>query len=76
MNEIVTAVTTISDMNAQIASAAEEQSAMTEEITININNISDATAHALGKSEDTASASADLQRLAQELEGVVRKFRI
>ncbi len=76
LTEIVGAVTTISDMNTQIASAAEEQSAVTEEITRNINNINDAAEHALDNSREAASAGEALAGLAEDLHLIVHKFKM
>jgi methyl-accepting chemotaxis protein len=70
------AVTKISDMNTQIASAAEEQSAVTEEINrsiVNINQVAEQSATGAGH---VASASDDLARLAEQLKGLVENFKI
>jgi methyl-accepting chemotaxis protein len=70
------AVTRISDMNTQIASAAEEQSAVTEEINrsiVNINQVAEQSATGAGH---VASASDDLARLAEQLKGLVGNFKI
>lgn len=73
---IANAVATISDMNTQIASAAEEQSAVTEEMNrniININHVSEQTA--TGATQTTA-ASEELARLAANLQGLIGQFKI
>ena len=73
---ITRAVTTISEMNTQIASAAEEQSATTEEMNkniININQIADETANS---ADQSTSASAELSKLAAELQHLVSQFKI
>ena len=71
---ITQAVDEIDIMNAQIASAAEEQSAVAEEINRNIVNISDeATATSEG-AKQSASASGELARQAQHLDGLVAQF--
>ena len=75
LTEIVGAVTTISDMNTQIASAAEEQSAVTEEITRNINNINDAAENALNNSQEAADTGEALAGLAKDLHLIVHKFK-
>jgi methyl-accepting chemotaxis protein len=73
---IAGAVTTINDMNTQIASAAEEQSAVAEEINRNIVNISHVSTQTADGSEQTAQASIELARLALDLQGLVARFKI
>ena len=73
---ITRAVTTINEMNTHIASAAEEQSATTEEMNkniININQLADETANSASQS---TSASAELSKLATDLQGLVGQFKI
>jgi methyl-accepting chemotaxis protein len=76
LDAIVGAVKTINDMNAQIASASEEQSAVAEEINKNITNISDVAQHTADGAAQTASASQQLAQLAEELQGLVNRFRM
>jgi methyl-accepting chemotaxis protein len=73
---IAGAVSTINDMNTQIASAAEEQSAVAEEINRNITTISHAADQTANGAEQTASASEDLARLAAQLQGLVGQFKV
>ena len=73
---ITRAVTTISEMNIQIASAAEEQSATTEEMNkniININQLADETANS---ADQSTAASAELSKLAADLQSLVSQFKI
>lgn len=75
--EAITAVVDrIKSMNMQIASAAEEQSATTEEINRNIVNISDVAEQAATGAHQTANSSDDLARLAVELQDQVGKFQV
>jgi methyl-accepting chemotaxis protein len=63
-------------MNTQIASAAEEQSATTEEMNkniININQLADETANSAAQS---TAASDELSRLATDLQNLVSQFKI
>ncbi len=63
-------------MNIQIATAAEEQSAVAEEINasvVNVNNIADQSAAAV---EETSASSAELARLGQSLQSLVARFKI
>ncbi|MDQ1363793.1 MAG: methyl-accepting chemotaxis protein, partial [Pseudomonadota bacterium] len=76
LDSITRAVATINDMNAQIASAAEEQSAVADEINRNIVNISQSTEQSGQGAHQTAIASEDLARLAGQLQSLVGQFRI
>ena len=76
LESISTAVTNISDMNTQIASAAEEQRAVADEIARNIENISDVAHVTTNASTQTATASGSLSELAENLEKLVAKFKI
>jgi methyl-accepting chemotaxis protein len=70
------AVTRINDMNAMIASAAEEQSAVAEEINRNVANINQAGDESVQGVRQVATASDELARLAAELQSLVGGFKI
>jgi len=72
---IVNAVTTINDMNIQIASAAEEQGAVAEEINRNVVSISQIADQTSQGAEQTDHASGDLARLAVDLQTLVAQFK-
>lgn len=76
LSQITSAVAVIRDMNTQIASAAEEQSAVAEEINRNVININDVTMQVGSASEQTYVASEELAKLAEQLQGLVRQFRV
>lgn len=69
-------VTTINDMNTQIATAAEEQSAVAEEIDRNVTNISHIADTTSEGAKQTAQISEELVRLAAELERQVSRFKL
>ncbi|MCO6412675.1 MAG: methyl-accepting chemotaxis protein [Thiogranum sp.] len=73
---ITGAVARINDMSTQIASAAEEQSAVSEEINRNIVRINDMTEESAEAAAQTAKASEDLARIAAELGNLVGQFRV
>jgi methyl-accepting chemotaxis protein len=76
LENITSKVSIIQSMNQQIATAAEQQSAVTEEINrsvINVRDISDQTASTC---EETASSSIELARLGHELEALVGRFKV
>ncbi len=76
LETITSAVDRIAEMNTQIASAAEEQSAVTEEINRNVASISQIAEQTSTGAEQTAHASEDLSRLASQLNAVVVQFRV
>ncbi|MCF1184718.1 methyl-accepting chemotaxis protein [Marichromatium gracile] len=76
LNAITQAVATINDVNSQVASAAEEQSAVAEEINRNVTSISDVSDRNAEGAKQTTDASDRLAKLAAELEAVVGRFRI
>ncbi len=76
LEAITDAVATINEMNTMIASAAEQQSATAEEMNKNIINIhSLAESNASGAAQST-SASAELAKLAAQLQHLVGQFKI
>ena len=75
LEEIVTAVGVITDMNAQVATAAEEQSVVAEEINRNVSQISEVSTQNAAASEQVAASSADLAKLAEQLRQMVAVFK-
>jgi len=75
LETITGSVARITDMNTQIASAAEEQSAVAEEINRNVVNISQAVDETASGSQQISTASEELARLAAELQSMVGQFR-
>jgi len=76
LNAITLAVSTISDMNTQIAAAAEEQSAVSEEINKSIVNISQISEQTASGAEQTTGASTELARLASDLQAQIDMFKV
>ena len=66
----------INDMTAQIATACEEQSSVTEEIARNISDIRDLSNEAAQTSEQSAQASQRLSELSHGLSKLVGRFRV
>ena len=69
-------VARINDMAAQIATACEEQSSVTEEIARNISDIRDLSNEAAQTSEQSTQASARLSELSHGLAQLVGRFRV
>lgn len=76
ISEISCAVSSISHMNIQIATATEEQEAVSEELNRNVVNISNASEEVALGAKQMSLACHDLNHLATQLQDVVRKFRI
>jgi len=76
LDQISTAVTTIRDMNTQIASAAEEQSSVSEEINRNIVNIRDIAEATIEGANQTAQSSAAMSQVASELMALMNEFKV
>ena len=76
LNAIDSAVVEISDMNTQIASAAEEQSAVAEEINRNVVAIRDISNDSATSIQQTASSSHELLQVARQLQSLVNEFKV
>ena len=76
LEKITSTVSVISDMNTQIATAAEEQTSVADEINRNITNISEATDRTNRGSTETSAASEELARMATELQDLVNQFKV
>jgi methyl-accepting chemotaxis protein len=76
LTAITSAVSTISDMNTQIASAAEEQSSVAEEMNRNVVAISGVADEASRGAARTSEATATLVELARSLQEMVARFRV
>jgi methyl-accepting chemotaxis protein len=76
LSDITAAVTVISDMNTQIASAAEEQSSVTEEINRNIVEINRAVEMSAQGANQILDSSEYLNELSDELTATVGRFRL
>ncbi|HFQ7454483.1 TPA: methyl-accepting chemotaxis protein [Pseudomonas aeruginosa] len=75
LQRIGEAVTVTNDMNLQIASAAEEQSSVAEEINRNVAAIRDVTESLSSQAEESAQVSQSLNRLANHQQGLMEQFK-
>lgn len=76
LNVINSTVSTINQMTLQIATAAEEQSSVAEEMNRNINNISQVAESTSQGAQQTSTASSELAELAENLQSVIMRFSV
>ena len=76
LDTISASIQGVNDMINQIASAAEQQSSVAEEINRNVVNIVDLSNDTAQASEQTSQASAELHTLAEQLKQLVHRFKI
>ncbi|KGK42668.1 hypothetical protein LH51_05635 [Nitrincola sp. A-D6] len=70
------AVSTILDMNVQISSATEEQTAVANEINQSVHNVAQIVSEVVSGADQTAEASQLLTELAQRLKTEVEQFKV
>ncbi|MBL3598638.1 MAG: methyl-accepting chemotaxis protein [gamma proteobacterium endosymbiont of Lamellibrachia anaximandri] len=76
LTAIAESVSQIDQMSAQIATAAEEQSAVAEDMNRNVVRISDMANQNATGAEQTSQAGQELAHMAAELQGLVVKFQV
>ncbi len=76
LNEIVENIQQLSDLNTQVATATEEQSAVVNEINIHVHAISDSTESSATTAEGMATSSESLSHMAKSLDSLVARFKI
>jgi methyl-accepting chemotaxis protein len=76
LESITQTVSAIQSMNQQIATAAEQQSAVAEEINRSVINVRDVSEQTSAASEETAASSVELARLGTHLQSLVGRFRV
>lgn len=76
LETITQAVSVINDMNTQIASAAEEQSAVADDINRNVINIGQVANEVAGGADESSSASASLTKLAEQQRRLINQFKV
>ncbi len=76
IGEIIAAIASINDMNTQIASAAEEQAAVVEDINRNIVNISSIAGETAERSQETDTTLQDMEKQVSALQELLEQFKL
>ena len=76
LDAIAELIGTINSMNAQIASAAEEQTAVAEEINRSVHHIANTVDGVAGEAAESARTSQELNALTENLQRLVGQFRV
>ncbi|NER66318.1 HAMP domain-containing protein [Pseudomonas sp. MAFF212427] len=76
LQAITDTVSSIQAMNLQIATAAEQQSAVAEGINRSVLNVRDVTEQSSSASTQTATSASELARLGSELQALLSRFRV
>ncbi len=75
LKSITDKVANIKDMSIQIASAVEEQSAVSEEISRNVHNINGVADETSVRAAATATSAQSVARLARDMQALVCRFK-
>jgi len=75
LNTILEAINSINDMNTQISSAAEQQSAVMEEISGNVINVQNMAEDTSQGAKQAAETGTDLSKLATNLQEMITQFK-
>ncbi|MDH5360625.1 MAG: methyl-accepting chemotaxis protein, partial [Gammaproteobacteria bacterium] len=76
LNNIAQVVSTISDMNTMIASSAEQQGVVADEVNRSVHAITDLSDRTYASTEQMARASDELAKLSTDLRGLVSQFKV
>ena len=74
LKEIHTSITEINNMNSQIATAAEEQTAVANEMRSSISDISQVASNTASESEQIQRVNNNLEKLTVESHQLVKQF--
>ena len=74
LETILESVQVLGDLNAQVASAAEQQSSVAEDINVNLIAISKVAEETVSGAEQSTNSSAQLTQLSDRLNEIVKQF--
>lgn len=76
LDEIVNAIAIINDMNLQIATAANEQNQVSDDVNVNVQHIADSSHQVVEMVSDTESACQKLEQQCTRLDKLVDQFKV
>lgn len=76
LQNILGSIHTINEMNLMVASSAEEQSSVAEEVSKNIERINGFSEQTVEDAESTATATLRLSEQAEQLKAIVGEFKV
>ncbi len=76
LRQIILGSESVVDMSTQVATASEEQSAIAEEVSQNIDSINSFSQSSAAGIQQIAKASEDLNKLTVNLQNIISKFQI
>lgn len=76
LHRIAGAITSISEMTSQIATASEEQTSVTEELNASITRIADQGQDAAAAASENDVYSGHIEKIGQTLDGNVSRFKV
>jgi methyl-accepting chemotaxis protein len=76
LHDILNQINEVTMQINQIATAAEQQTATTSEITANIHQVTEVVSQSARGAEETSAAAAQLAEQSQQLQTLVKKFRV
>ncbi|MCP4387222.1 MAG: methyl-accepting chemotaxis protein [Gammaproteobacteria bacterium] len=76
LHSIIDAVSKIKDMNLSIATASEEQAAVSTEINTSVKNINEVTTETAQNSQQTISAGKSLNEISTDMNNLVKDFKV
>lgn len=76
LHSIIDAVSKIKDMNLSIATASEEQAAVSTEINTSVKNINEVTTETAQNSQQTMAAGKSLTEISTDMNNLVKDFKV
>ncbi|MCG6285846.1 hypothetical protein [Vibrio vulnificus] len=69
-------ITQINDSIGQISTAANQQAIASDEVSVNVNNMSDISEKTLVHSSDTTDSAQAMKRLGEQVNQLLKQFKV